>query len=41
VRTRAIERKLRSVESAPGEIAQQELGDLPAPDDGDDEAGDQ
>ncbi|MDW2982954.1 MAG: DNA recombination protein RmuC [Rhodanobacter sp.] len=40
VRTRAIERKLRSVESAPGEIAQQALGDLPAPDDGDDEAGD-
>lgn len=37
VRTRAIERKLRSVETAPGEVTQQLLGDdAPTPDEGDD-----
>ncbi|HEY8328079.1 MAG TPA: DNA recombination protein RmuC [Rhodanobacter sp.] len=40
VRTRAIERKLRGVETEPGEITLQLLDDVPAPDDGDDEAGD-
>ena len=35
-RTRAIERKLRGVEIAPGEVAQQLLGDVPALDDSDD-----
>jgi DNA recombination protein RmuC len=37
VRTRAIERKLRGVETAPGDVAQQLLGeDMPAPDESDD-----
>jgi DNA recombination protein RmuC len=37
VRTRAIERKLRSVETAPGEVTQQLLGDdVPTPDENDD-----
>ncbi len=33
-RTRAIERKLRGVETAPGEVTQQLLGDVPALDEG-------
>ena len=37
VRTRAIERKLRGVETAPGEVTQQLLGDdVPTPDENDD-----
>jgi DNA recombination protein RmuC len=37
VRTRAIESKLRGVETAPGEVTQQLLGDdVPTPDENDD-----
>ncbi len=38
-RTRAIERKLRGVETLSGEVTQQLLGDVPALDDSDDDAG--
>ncbi|RCS29262.1 DNA recombination protein RmuC [Rhodanobacter denitrificans] len=38
VRTRAIERRLRGVETAPGEVTRQLLDDVPAPDDSDDDA---
>ncbi len=39
-RTRAIERKLRGVETLSGEVTQQLLGDVPALDESDDDAGD-
>jgi DNA recombination protein RmuC len=39
-RTRAIERKLRGVETLSGDVTQQLLGDVPALDDSEDDAGD-
>jgi len=38
VRTRAIERRLRGVESAPGDLAQHLLDEAPAAEEGDDDA---
>ena len=39
-RTRAIERKLRGVETLSGDVTQQLLGDIPTLDEGNDDAGD-